>query len=401
MMTSVRPRVVVLAFACESAVGSEEGVGWAWTMAAGEIADVTLITSAEGAAAMRSAAAGGHVEVVEVDVPARFRRLFPHKLIFVRYLVWQVLAGRAVRRSERDGNVAVVHHLTWGSDSLPSALLASRAPVRVWGPVGGSTTTARGLYRYLSPRGRIDQVVRDLVNGLLRKAFGERVARHATLVAALNQDVANRFRGIGTPVVIEPHVALDSDELEAAGETSSLGAAGWNGSTALFVGRLIPWKGLLLAVQALVDAPAWRLVVVGEGPEQARAEDLALQVGVTGRVEFVGRVPRREVLASFRTVDALLFPSFHDSAPWSVGEATAAGCPVVCLDAGGPCLVAGPNGHTVTIGDGVGLPQRLAKRLNGLDGRGQPDTRWGSERLPDLLRAWYQIPGDPERGQAR
>ena len=33
---------------------------------------------------------------------------------------------------------------------------------------------------------------------------------------------------------------------------------------ALFVGRLIPWKGLLLAVESLKYAPDWKLVVLGE-----------------------------------------------------------------------------------------------------------------------------------------
>jgi len=412
-MTDDRRQVILLCFACEPGAGSEEGVGWTWAVAAAQVADVTLITSTRAAPNVRAAVAeqGLPIEVVALDLPAPLRRLFPKKLIFVYYLVWQGLAARQVRHIERARRIDAVHHLTWASDSLPSALLASRAPVRVWGPVGGSTTTARGLYRYLTPRGKFEQAFRDVVNGVIRTVSGRRVARHATLIAAQNHDVADQFASSGTPVELEGNLAFTAAELAAltgdgaapagpsilATERHPADPDGGPRRTALFAGRLIAWKGLLLAVRALAEAPDWRLVVVGEGPERLRAEALASTLGVSDRIEYRGKVARPQVLEALRRADALLMPSFHDSASWSVGEAAAVGCPVVCLDAGGPKLMAGSNGHVVTIGDGSRLPQRMAAALDGIDGRGPLDTRWTADRLPALLTRWYGIAAEPAR----
>ena len=396
-MTDPRPNAILVCFVCEPGAGSEEGVGWSWTKAAAQFADVTVLTTERAAPAVRAevAALGLPVEVRPVDLPVRLLRLFPRKLVFVYYVIWQTLAGREVRRLERAGAIDVVHHVTWASDSLPSALLASKAPVRIWGPVGGSTKTALGLYRYLGRRGKIDQAFRDVVNGSLRAVFGRRAARHATLVAALNHDVAHQFRRCGTPVALQGNLALDPAELAVPDDGHPLIGTDPSLRTALFVGRLIPWKGLLLAVRALVHAPGWRMVVVGEGPERAPAEALAAELGVADRIEYLGRIPRRDVLAAFAHVDALLMPSFHDSAPWSVGEAAALGCPVVCLDAGGPALMAGSNGHVVAIGRGHRLPERIAAALDQLDGRGAPDDRWAADRLPELLHGWYRGEAKP------
>jgi glycosyltransferase involved in cell wall biosynthesis len=117
--------------------------------------------------------------------------------------------------------------------------------------------------------------------------------------------------------------------------------------------------------------------------------DLAARLGVADRLEFRGPLPRRELLTAVHWADAMLAPSFHDSGPWSVGEAASLGCPVVCLDAGGPSLMAGINGHVVAIGDGTHLPERLGARLQDLGPRGVPYRRWAATRLPALLADWY------------
>ena len=396
-MTEEPFTAILVCFACEPGAGSEEGVGWQWAVAAAEVADaVMVLTTADGALHTRPVVEdlGLALEVVAVDLPRPLRRLFPRKLIFVYYVIWQVLAGRAIARIERSRTVHVAHHLTWASDSLPSAISWSRAPVRIWGPVGGSTRTSRGLYRYLSARGKLDQIVRDVVNSAIRRITGVRTARHATLVVGLNDDVARTYRSVGPPVAVRGNLGLPDEELDRAGRAQLAFAVPIDPPhrTAVFVGRLIPWKGLLLAVRALQHAVGWHLVVIGEGPDRARAEALAVTLGVADRLSFVGRLPRQQVLAALATVDALVMPSFHDSGPWSAGEASALGCPVVCLDAGGVALLAGSNAHVVPVGRGDRLEERLAAALDAITGRGPQDRRWSAEHLPAALDSWYRQP---------
>ncbi|WP_426572106.1 glycosyltransferase [Aquihabitans sp. McL0605] len=385
-------RVVLICFECVPGAGSEAGVGWAWAKAAAADAEVIVLTdhACVERAWAGAHALGGHVVVVGVGPRPGIRRLFPAKAIFLYYLVWQAMAARALRRCERELRIDVVHHVTWASDSLPSALLASHAPRRIWGPVGGSTDTAPALYRYLSTRGRLDDVVRRVLNGTLRATFGRRNAKHATLTVAFNDDVADHFRPIARSVTVEPNLAIEPADLDLTDDHVLAHLLPPDTRrTAIFVGRLIPWKGLLLAIRAVALAPGWRLIVVGEGPEQARGEELAASLGIADRVRFTGRRTRPEVFGAFAEADALLIPTFHDSGPWVAGEAAAMGCPVVCLDAGGAKLLAGRNGHPIDIGDGEALPERLAECLEHLGARPDPDRRWVAERLPDLLRSWY------------
>jgi glycosyltransferase involved in cell wall biosynthesis len=413
-----RPVAILICFSCAPGEGSERGVGWAWAKAASDVADVILITASSIHRPQIEAAIAElelPITVRWVDLPSWLSRLIPAKVGFGPYYCgWQAKAGFLIRRIERRQAVDVVHHVTWASDSLPSALLASRAPVRVWGPVGGTTRTAWGLYRYLTLWGKSREIVRDITNGTLRATTGTWLARHATLVVAMNKDVEAKWRSGTTPVIMESNMAMNNSELAVAAALESL-PEGQQLRTALFVGRLIHWKGLLLAVQSLRYAPGWRLVVLGEGPDRKHATALAKRIGVEDRLEFRGNVPRADVLGAFRSASALLFPSFHDSAPWAVGEATSMGCPVISLDAGGPARQAGRNAHVVPIAPARTLPQRIGMCLEGLSGRGEPDDIWREDRVPGLLRDWYLgsgfessrpgdhgcLPGDARTSSAR
>ena len=132
-------------------------------------------------------------------------------------------------------------------------------------------------------------IARSVVYGRSASS-GKLLARHATLILAMNNDVRDYFRMGPTPVVIESSVCLDRSEIGTLQVTNvSDDTSGYR--TALFVGRLLPWKGLLLAIESLRYAPNWRLVVLGEGPDRKSAAMLAERIGVAGRVEFRGLGP--------------------------------------------------------------------------------------------------------------
>jgi glycosyltransferase involved in cell wall biosynthesis len=94
------------------------------------------------------------------------------------------------------------------------------------------------------------------------------------------------------------------------------------------------------------------------------------------------------VLAAISDADAMLFPSLHDSAGWAAAEASAAGLPVVCLDIGGPPLLAGPNARVVAAGPRV-VADLAAALARSLDAPTEPYLRWTPERLADVTAQWY------------
>jgi len=99
-------------------------------------------------------------------------------------------------------------------------------------------------------------------------------------------------------------------------------------------GRLVPSKRADVALGALQHLPPpWRLVVVGDGPQQSHLACLADDT-LRGRVHFLGHVPRSEALRWVAGAKVMVHPSEVDAAPTAVLEALALGVPVVSGGAG-------------------------------------------------------------------
>lgn len=390
METRPRPKVLVSAYACRPQGGSEPGAGWAWCKAAARDHDVWLLTRGKFAHEIAEELAVRPVPsltVVPLELPPWLLRLRRrHADVYWYYPLWQRLAGRTAKRLEAEHSFDVVHHLTFAVDWMTAGVVRPSAAKVIWGPVGGSTAVPLSMARWLGVRGLASELVRRAFTGACRLWTGRRLARNADLVVAQNKDVAAVFEK-HAEVVVQPNVAIRAMGA-GGGPADPFGPPGTR--TAVFVGRLIPWKGLLLAISALArpEAAGWELRVIGDGPQWRRAERLATQLGIRDRVEFLGQVPREQVLAALRRADALLAPSLREAAGWAVAEALASGCPVVCVDRGGPSVIVGPDDGAVVPwrGDVVGS---LAQGLGGLTGRIEPVARWSPERLPDVLAKWY------------
>jgi N-acetyl-alpha-D-glucosaminyl L-malate synthase BshA len=76
-----------------------------------------------------------------------------------------------------------------------------------------------------------------------------------------------------------------------------------------------------------------RLLMIGDGPERHKAFELARELGVSGRVTFLGSFPRVEALLA--VCDLFLLPSLQESFGLAALEAMASGVPVVASDVGG------------------------------------------------------------------
>jgi glycosyltransferase involved in cell wall biosynthesis len=114
----------------------------------------------------------------------------------------------------------------------------------------------------------------------------------------------------------------------------SSAAAG--GEYALVASRLSPEKGIEAAVRACVRAGV-PLRIAGEGPERARLERLARDLGApVAAVTFVGRLPAASVRDELAGAAMFLMPSrYHEFSPYAALEAMAAGVPVVATAMGG------------------------------------------------------------------
>ncbi len=115
------------------------------------------------------------------------------------------------------------------------------------------------------------------------------------------------------------------------------------GARLLYVGRLVPRKGIGNAITALAEVPGADLVVAGgpdaaaleRDPEVGRLRSLAAALGVADRVRFIGRVERAELPALYRSADAVLCVPWYEPFGIAAVEAMACGVPVVATAVGG------------------------------------------------------------------
>ncbi len=98
----------------------------------------------------------------------------------------------------------------------------------------------------------------------------------------------------------------------------------------LCVGRLIYYKGLHIALEALRQVPG-TLLVIGTGPLAAELRAKAIELGVAGRVIFHGHATADQLAGAYRAATALWFPSTARSEGFGLVqvEAMASGCPVI------------------------------------------------------------------------
>lgn len=122
-------------------------------------------------------------------------------------------------------------------------------------------------------------------------------------------------------------------------------------ATVLSIGRLTRPKNYptALAALALLPAEAVRYVVLGEGGDRARLEELAGALGLAGRVSFVGH--RSEIAPDLRDADIFLIPSLWEGFGLAAVEAMNAGLPLVAADVPGLREVVGRHGECAILVD--------------------------------------------------
>jgi glycosyltransferase involved in cell wall biosynthesis len=199
----------------------------------------------------------------------------------------------------------------------------------IWGPAGGGQAFPKAFRSYVGDK-RIKEFLRSLNLFLLPFSPALRRSLASTnLLLTTNletKDLATRAGAKKVAVFLDCGVdgPVVSVSRRAPGKQLTL----------LWAGRFEPQKGLSIALRALAECKHRNIClrVAGSGSEQAQLEELTRSLGVTNRVEFLGRVPHEAMKALFQDSDALVFTSLRDSFGSIVLEAMSHGLPVVALN---------------------------------------------------------------------
>lgn len=290
-------------------------------------------------------------------VPERLRRSVRYRFLALCYVAAGVVAAwRLCRRRRYD-----IVHVHW---AMPHALFGwaaraacgARIVTTFYGVELRWTKAALGPLRWLLVRAarKSDRVV----------AISRHTAQEVRELARVEAEVIPY--GVGLPSPVGAHATTPG--------TPGLrpGLVGAPPFTVLFVGRLVERKGvyvLLDAAARLGSQQDLRVVIVGDGPERPALEAHTAQLGLSGVVQFRGRVSADELARAYASAHVCVLPAVVDRRGDTEGlgvvllEAMSRGVPVIGSDVGGitDIVTDGETGILVPPGDAKALAAAIAR----------------------------------------
>jgi glycosyltransferase involved in cell wall biosynthesis len=328
-------KILIVGHACAPGLGSEPGFTWNWAWQMSRFHEVWVITHPEYKDRVDSFVASNpndRVHFVWVVPKSRFDYWTPgsnqERGIRLHYWLWVREAYRQAASLNEQVHFDLVHHVSLSTIALPPPFWKLPVPA-VWGPIGGGQSFPPAFISQLRTN-RIKEFVRSL--NLLLLPFSPTLRRSvasAHTVLATNLETRSLLERAGAS-----RVGLFLDCGVDGPLTPPGPRVAGQQLTLLWAGRLEPQKGLLIALRAMAVTKSRdsRLLVAGAGAEQVKMEALARSLGLTDRVEFLGRVPHETMEAYFQSCDALVFTSLRDSFGSVVLEAMSNGLPVIALN---------------------------------------------------------------------
>ncbi|HIK18194.1 MAG TPA: glycosyltransferase family 4 protein [Leptolyngbyaceae cyanobacterium M33_DOE_097] len=172
-------------------------------------------------------------------------------------------------------------------------------------------------------------------------------------------------------VFVEPYEIPDEKTLPGDSPEVSQNFEGLQRPVFLFVGHLIPRKGLptLLEAGAMLRSRGYNdftILVVGSGDQQAELEKFCQEHDLSDRVVWVGRVSYDKIGGYFKNSDVFVFPTQEDT--WGVValEAMLLSKPIICSKGAGTSelVMHSENGYVFSPQDANELADLMQKLLD-------------------------------------
>ena len=335
----MRPRVLMIAYACDPRGSGEHWLGWGWAEQAAHSFEVHLVTTPKARAAVEESSRATGITPHFVDVPEWLRLTADlGSAGWSRKLAWQKRAVRVAAELHRELHFALVHQTTFHSFRTPF-LAAGLGIPSVWGPIGGGEYAPPGFECYLG-RGRFAEFSRKLINRLwLRFPSVKRSLRQATVIFVSNRTTLEFLpAACHAKSQIVPPNALRPEDEQCPRPPARPEGADAGPFKLLYVGNCVATRAIPIVLEALQQARLtnYEFSIVGGGPALEDWKQRTAELGLSQKVRFAGKIPYSKLQGYYATADVLVFPALRDSGGSAVLEAMARYVPVVCLDWGGP-----------------------------------------------------------------
>ena len=250
---------------------------------------------------------------------------------YIHYYLWLIKARKKIKQVAGENVFTHAHHVTFSSIKFGTPLYNLHMKV-VLGPLGGGALPDGSLKKYLGRNYYFESfkyMMGDFlsyINPTVRSSI-----KSADCILVSNDIAAAIIKKYSPIQVYKMFDAGLSDNFEMPFKERSLSGI----VNILWIGGIVPRKGLNLAIEAVAHLPAYvnfHFHIVGDGPLKSNAEALVRLLNLQDKVTFTGKLSYDLLEPVFEKSHLLLFPSLIDSCPMQVFESMAYGLPVVTLN---------------------------------------------------------------------
>ncbi|HMW01676.1 MAG TPA: glycosyltransferase [Acidobacteriota bacterium] len=352
MSTTHSPKIILSAYQCGPGMGSVSQIGWEWYSRLRKLTPTTLVTHIRNREALENHGVSSSTgEVVYIDTEwfagplyRLAKWLFPRSehavflLSSLDFYVYDRQATRILKKRMRAGESwDVVQSVTPVSPIAATTLHQLGLPI-VIGPLNGGLGNPSNFPELMAADSGWFYRVRDLGrlidwwNGSSRNADIILTATQAT-----RDYILPKWKSKCVPM------------LENGVELTRFCPTPWPDAPSaihplkiLFVGRLIPVKGipmLLRAVAGIRHEFPIEVTVVGDGPMAQDWQHQAQALELSKIVTFTGNLSLDQVAVEMRKAHIFCLPSIRESGGAVLLEAMASQRPIVAVAFGGPAEI--------------------------------------------------------------
>lgn len=351
-MSNQKVKVLLIVEQCNPEGFSVPLEGYNYYKVISEIADVTLVTHGRNEAAVQKVAADQDVvymyesvlsakyhSIVE-SLTSRGRVNWPlyNALTYPIYAEFNHNVYKKFKHKVLNGDYDIVHVITPMMPRYPAKIVkACKNTPFILGPVNGGVPFPPGFQEVAKQESAqfnfLRAIGRYLIPGYVetyKKA--DKILAGSTFTLNMLKDIfkpsANRIQlfyenGILKEFLHDHKIVNKSEKLNL-----------------LFVGRLVPYKGADMVIEAigkLEESIQNRVsfTIVGDGSEKSSLEKRVQELSLGKIVKFAGWVPQKDTLEYYSNADIFCFPSIREFGGAVVLEAMACGLPCIVVNNGG------------------------------------------------------------------
>jgi len=219
-----------------------------------------------------------------------------------------------------------------------------------------------------TPRSKLANVFMKL-QAKQEKILAQKATRIVTISKYSQSKIVEHYGIADEKITIVPN-GVDVEKFKPADSADAKQQLGLSPEpTVLFMGSLIPRKGLLHLVEAaekvVKQQPDTKFVIVGTGPLRGQIEKSVAAAELTGNFVFLGNLKEDQLAVAYNAADVFVLPSIQEGQGIVLLEAQACGKPVVAFEVGGvtEAVRQKETGFLLDLGDTEGFADKLLELL--------------------------------------